>query len=241
MRRPALALTLALGLATAGSVQAQTPVTIDFAEYASPVTREYPAAVGDPLRSNGFDFFATELFVPGARNALATWGTDPSDAGARNRPSNAGRSTALAATQPGDEIDMIVAGDDLIAPSTPFILYSIDLAHLYSTPYVPGLTPFNLNIFGILDSGEDLVQTFTVALPPLVGGARTPLLQTFLFDNRWRNVVNVYWFQTVTSTGAAHQFTNIRAAVAPEPSTYVLMATGLGVLFLVARRRRPTS
>ena len=236
MRRPALAATLVLGVLAAAPAPAQTTL-IDFAEYRSPVSREYPAAIGDPLRSSGFDFFVTELFVPGARNALSTWGTDPSDNGSQNRPSNAGSSAALAATQPAEEIDMIVAGEDLLAPMVEFNLYSIEVAHLYSTPYVPALVNFNLTFFGILGSGGDVSQTFTVLAPPLVGSVRTPLLQSLTFGTQWRNLVNVYWFQG-GSTGTVHQFTNITAGVVPEPSTYLLLGTGMGVLFVVARRRR---
>jgi hypothetical protein len=235
MRRPALAATLVVGLLAAAPAPAQTTL-IDFPEYRSPVSREYPAAIGDPLRSNGFDFFVSEYFVPGARNALSTWGTDPADNGARNRPRNAGTSATLAATQAGEEIDMIVAGEDLLAPMLEFNLYSIELAHLYSTPYVPALVNFDLTFFGILGTGEAVEETFTVPVPPLVGSVRTPLLQSFTFGAQWRNLVNVYWFQG-GSTGTVHQFTNITAAVVPEPATYLLLGTGLGVLLVVARRR----
>jgi hypothetical protein len=55
----------------------------------------------------------------------------------------------------------------------------------------------------------------------------TPSLQTGAFT-----------FTGQTATGATIDGTVTAASVVPEPSTYVLMATGMGALGLLARRRR---
>lgn len=246
MRRLAALVALAI-TAVAAPARAQQPtVTIDFAEYSSPVSRDYAAAIGQPLRSKGFDFYVTDAFIPGARNALSTWGTNPSDNGFTNQPTNRRGSTAMAATQPGDEIDMYIAGTYPLqsaaglARSGKFNLYSMDFAHLYSTEYVPVLQDFDLTVYGITASGRGIEQTFRILAPAPIGGVSRPTLQTFAFDNRWRGLVNVYWSQTVTALSQAHQFSNVRAQVTPEPSTYALLAVGLGGVLVVARRRRTT-
>jgi len=241
MRRlavPAAALAVALLALPAG---AQVPVLVDFDEYQRPTTTEFQATVGLPLSSNGLDFYETSLINGGnSRNVLATWGT--ADAGAVNIPVNIGSSTAMFATVLGVEIDIYPTGSDIVLGqyTGSFSMNSIDVAHLYSTRFST-FTPTTITLqffgFGPSTGGAVITQTFTVPAPPLVGGFRDPVLTTLTFDDRWRSVNNVWWFQG-SGSGAAHQFTNVSAAMVPEPSTYLLMLTGLGGLGTVWLRRR---
>ena len=240
MRRLVVAV---LTLVTAAApLAAQQPVTITFSEYASPVSRDIPAAIGEPLSSGGFDFYQTDAFHTGARNVLGAWGTSPSDPGFVNRPTNIGSSIALAGTAGGTagSVDMYVAGANLVlGTNLAFSLYSIAVAHLYSSEYVPQLQNFSLTFFGSYPgSATTISQSFLVVAPTAgAGGIQRPVLQTLTFDNRWRAVDNVWWGQG-TALSTVHQFTDVTAAVVPEPGTYVLLATGLVGLGVVARRRR---
>ena len=239
MRRIAAAvLTL---VTVAAPLAAQQPVTITFAEYASPFTTEYAAALGEPVSSGGFDFYSSDALRANARNVLGTWGTDPSDPGFVNQPTNRGNSVLLAGTLPGaaGAVDMYAAGTDLVqGPTRTFNLYSIAIAHLYSTEFTTVLQSFPLTFAGVNSIGSQIQQTFTIAAP-LAGpdGIQRPVLQTLTFDSRWRDLARVGWTQQTVLSGL-HQFTNVTAAVVPEPGTYVLLATGLAGLGVVARRRR---
>jgi hypothetical protein len=133
---------------------------------------------------------------------------------------------------------MYVAGDNPLAPARAFSLFSIDVAHLYSTAFVPTLQNFTLTFSGSYPVGSVIQQSFLVTVPPAgPDGIQRPLLQTLTFDARWRGLDNVWWGQG-SALSTLHQFTNVTAAVVPEPGTYVLLATGLAGLALVARRRR---
>src|SRR5205809_6765783 len=114
------------------ALPARAQVISNFSNYSSPTTTEFQAAVGRPVTSGVLDFYDTELFVAGARNVLGTWGTSAADAGSVNRPTNAGSSTTMFATQLGEEIDIFGTGTDIVLGTfRPFSLFSIDVAHLY--------------------------------------------------------------------------------------------------------------
>ena len=230
------------GLAIAQPVRAQ--VNSNFSNFSSPTTTEFQAAVGRPVTSGVLDFYDTELFVSGARNVLGTWGTNPADPGSVNRPTNIGSSTTMFATQLGEEVDIFGAGSDIVLGIfQPFSLFSMDVAHLYSPAYAPfTLAPITLTVFGFGPSTGNVViqQVFTIPVPTAIGGVQRPLLQTLTFDSRFSAMNNVWFFQS-GSSATANQFTNVRATLTPEPSTYVLTLTGLVALAVVARRKRLSS
>ena len=234
MLRPVL-LAAAAALAP-GAAAAQSAVTVDFAEYASPVTTEHQATVGRPVTSGGFDFYSLNGGV------LATWGTSAAEdpEGSVNRPANAGGSTALFATFPDYRMDMFVGGSDVLSPTSTFRtfnLYSIDLAHQFAQSYLPtgdALGTVVADFIGIRrGSSELLFQSFALGAP----ADGVPTLTTFRFGSEWRGLQRVLWFQGSTQ-GSVYQFTNVRAMVTPEPGTYALLATGLAGVLVVARRRR---
>jgi hypothetical protein len=242
MRRlsPLASVLTALALA----LPARAQVVSNFNNYSSPFTTEFQAAIGRPVTSGVLDFYDTDAFVAGARNVLGTWGTSPSDPASVNRPTNVGASTTMFATQLGEEIDIFGAGSDIVLGLfRPFSLFSIDVGHLYSPAYAPfTLTPITLTFFGFGPSTSNVViqQVFTIPVPTAIGGVQRPLLQTLTFDSRWSVMNNVWWVQS-TGSGTANQFTNVRALLTPEPSTYVLTLTGLVVLAVVGRRKRLSS
>lgn len=244
MRRHAVAATLfafAL-LATPAAAHAQR-VVVDFDAYRTPVTTEHQATIGRPVRSDGFDFYAASGFQGTNRNVLGSWGADPAadPVGAGNLPSNlGGTAAAMFGTAFGERIDMTVGGQNLFAATyRTFHLYSIDLAHQFSEGYLVGgtLQPFSVTFFGFIQGEAAAIsQAFTVGAP----AAGMPVLTTHAFDGRWRNLEQVVWFQSSLGSPFGHQFTNIEAQVVPEPGTWVLLGTGLGVLGVAARRRRRT-
>jgi hypothetical protein len=228
------------------AAQASAQVTSTFSEYTSGKTTEYQAAIGRPVTSGVLDFYDTELFVAGARNVLGTWGASGADVGSLNRPTNIGSSNTMFATQLGEEVDIFGTGTDVILGTfRPFSLFSMDVAHLYSTAYSPiPLSSFTFTVFGFGPStgNATIAQSFTIAAPTAVGGIQHPVLQTLTFDSRWSMMSNV-WFVQSTGSGTASQFTNVRAVLTPEPGTYGLIVIGLcfvAAIQLRQRRRRLT-
>ena len=233
-----VAATLATVALATRPVAAQGPVTIDFAEFRSPVTTEYQATPGGEVTSKGFDFYA--YVDAGARNALQTWGTDED---AVNLPRNLGPTAgALFATRFLERIDMQTSSGKL------FNLFSIAVAHVYdrSSLVTGDLSPISLFFYGFNATGQNsVVASFNIPAPTIVGVNQSPVLLTLLFPPTWRALAGVAWFQAsgafnaqTAGSAVSHQFTNIVAEVVPEPSTYLLMTTGLIGLLLITRRRR---
>jgi hypothetical protein len=245
--------TLAAALVLALPAGAQSSYTIDFREYLSPVTTEYDAAIGFPLRSGGLDFYQTSLFDANARNVLGTWGT--ADAGAVNRPVNIGESNTLFATNTGLEVDLYAAGaDPVLNIFSPFALHTMDVAHVYSTPFASpfalGTINFRVFGFGASGGGATFFEDFLIPVPAAAAdGSRRPVLQTLTFTNPgFQSAYNV-WFYNGTinpatgalsaGSGTSVQFTNLAVTVTPEPGSLALMATGLvGIMGITMRRRR---
>jgi hypothetical protein len=112
----------------------------------------------------------------------------------------------------------------------PFSIHSIDLA------FISGgfPTPFDIVFTGLLQNGGQVFQTFT-----LPGGVNPPSLETYFFGSAFSNLVSVSWIQGALD-GPEHQFDNVELSSIPEPSTVVLLGSGL--LFFLSleglRRRR---
>lgn len=106
-----------------------------------------------------------------------------------------------------------------------FSLFSLDLAPIFVFPGAPGTQ--TVTFTGMRMGGMMLSQTFDLAL----GG----LLQTVQL-NGFTDLESVTF--DFGNPDAAAQFDNIAAQVVPEPSTYLLLASGLLGVGVMARRRR---
>ena len=102
-----------------------------------------------------------------------------------------------------------------------FSLSSITLSTL-----APGYTEEGTSVTftGLLATGGSVMQSFNVA-----DGAA----QTFSFSPNFSNLSAVTW----SNEANFHQFDNITVAAVPEPETYALMLSGLGLVAFAARRR----
>jgi len=228
-----VALSVALAASSLSAEAQPTPFTLSFGAFRSDQTTEWQATPGGDVYESGFGVFAA--FGSGARNALGTWGINDDDPTLKaNVPRNVGAtSAAMWGTRFTEQINMFREDPYL------FNLKSIDLAHMYSRSYTPfgALAPISLTFFGFFVGGASITQDFTVPVPSVVDGDIIPELNTYFFDSRWADLVEVAWLQG-SGSNTVHQFTNIQGElITPEPSTYVLMGTGLVALFAARRRR----
>ena len=100
------------------------------------------------------------------------------------------------------------------------------LSSITLSPLAPGYTEEGTSVTftGLLATGGSVMQSFNVA-----DGAA----QTFSFSPNFSNLSAVTW----SNEANFHQFDNITVAAVPEPETYALMLSGLGLVAFAARRR----
>ncbi len=227
-----LTVAMAVSSLSAGA-QALQPFRLTFGAFRSDQTTEWQATPGGDVYESGFGVFAA--FGSGARNALGTWGTNDLDPSLQaNVPRNLGATSgAMWGTQFQEQINIFREDPYL------FNLRSIDLAHMYARSYLLSgtLSPIALTITGFKLGNVSITQTFNIPVPSILGGDITPELSTYFFDNRWTDLTEIAWLQG-NGSGLSHQFTNIEGEIiTPEPSTYVMLGTGLLAVFAARRRR----
>ena len=102
-----------------------------------------------------------------------------------------------------------------------FNMTSIDLTVMY-----PGLTEDGANVTfgGVKTDGTLVSQTFHVT---------DTGTQTFSFSG-FTNLSSVTW----SNDPMYHQFDNIYVTAVPEPESYAMLLAGIGLMGVIARRRR---
>jgi hypothetical protein len=110
-----------------------------------------------------------------------------------------------------------------------FSFRSIDLAPIFLIGGGPAAGMMPVMFTGMRMGAMTVTQMFNVSL-----GATA--LTTYMFSDQFTNLTSVR--MEPGAPDFAVQFDNVNVGVVPEPSTYVLMATGLAAIALVARRRR---
>ncbi len=125
-------------------------------------------------------------------------------------------------------------------PITPFVTlgaYSFSLDNSVQAP----AGPFNFGPIQLVDNGNGGSSAFFSINGVVTGGAYGTTGATYrgLFTAQFADLTSAQVFNTINSGGplTARSFSAEVAGV-PEPSTYALLATGIGALGFVARRRR---
>jgi len=196
---------------------------------ATPITLDFESLRQDNARINQQGTVVSEdgFTVTALSGELNTAGTlDPSFPG----------STALFQGISASEIALTptVGGP---FDSVPFNLLSIDLVELPNFIRLPNgevvpldLGQFDITFFGTTRNGTTVTNTFTI----------TNFFTTETFSFRgFTNLVSVNWFQGGGGEGnQTHQFDNIVIRPIPEPSTMLLLGSGLAGLGWYRRRRK---
>ena len=226
MRFHRLLLTAGVLAATSAPVRAQTK--IDFEEFASPIQLGHAG----PLISKGFQF--TETFdyinyygIPthSVCTVVGCFGTTGSTGG------NFAGSTGMFGGIPGWNTTMSKLGGG------PFSITSIDVAQSGGG----GNSVYSIIFHGDLIGGGTILQQFNYQ----TYGLGRPSYTHEVFGAGWTNLADFWWDAGVGQFGNGQvQVDNINldqgigSITAPEPASFLLVASGLLGVGMVARRRR---
>lgn len=153
----------------------------------------------------------------------------------------------LPSIQPGLQgtiTDLTVSPAGVVGtPITPFLTiggYTFSLTGTQNSPGARTFGPIALNAAGTRGS------TATLALNGTVTGPRLQGLQAYngVFTAQFASLTPDQVFNTINTGGrlsavsVSAEFNVVPSSTVPEPSTYALLASGIGALGMVARRRR---
>lgn len=144
----------------------------------------------------------------------------------------------------GTIMDLTVSPTGVIGtPITPFLTiggYTFDLTGTSDSPGARTFGPVALNAAGSMGSTATFAVNGT-AMGPGITGAQN---YNGVFTAQFAGLTPDQVFNTINTGGqlravsVSAEFTLAPSSTVPEPSTYALLATGIGALGLVARRRR---